>query len=135
MLPELRNDRLDMRERGAWFFAACPLPLRRTPLPGSRHLRRPTRVRHAPRLLLTGDHPMARIRPPADRTFRQKEPDSRLLTSERIANDLSNFQKSGGRIEVLGVTQVLKKLGEAGSAPDAPTPTPVRPGAGRRSSR
>ena len=31
---------------------------------------------------------MARIRPPADRTFRQKEPDSRLLTSERIANDL-----------------------------------------------
>jgi hypothetical protein len=78
---------------------------------------------------------MARIRPPADRTFRQKEPDSRLLTSERIANDLRTFQKSGGRIEVLGVTQVLKKLGEAGCAPDAPTPTPVRPGAGRRSSR
>ena len=77
---------------------------------------------------------MTRTRPPADRTFRQKEPDSRLLTSERIADDLRNFQKSGGRIEVLGVTQVLKKLDGTGSA-ETPTPAPVRPGSGRRSSR
>ena len=75
---------------------------------------------------------MARIRPPADRSCRQ--PDSRLLTSERIADDLRTFQKSGGRIEVLGVTQVLKKLGETAGEDTSP-PTPVRPGAGRRSSR
>lgn len=78
---------------------------------------------------------MTRSRAPADRTFRQKEPDSRSLTSERIANDLNNFQKSGGRIEVLGVTQVLKKLGETTASAEAPTPAPVRPGSGRRSSR
>jgi hypothetical protein len=78
---------------------------------------------------------MARTPPPADRTFRKKEPDSRLLTSERIANDLQAFQKSGGAIEVLGITQVLKKLGEAGTASDMPAPTPVRPGAGSRKSR
>jgi len=78
---------------------------------------------------------MARIRPPADQAFRHKEPDSRVLTSERIASDLSTFEKSGGRIEVLGVTQVLKKLGEPGAAPDVPLPAPVRPGSGRRNSR
>ncbi len=35
------------------------------------------------------------------------------MTSERIASDLENFRKSGGRIEVLGITQSLKKIGEA----------------------
>ena len=34
------------------------------------------------------------------------------MTSERIASDLENFRKSGGRIEVLGITQSLKKIGE-----------------------
>ena len=42
--------------------------------------------------------------------FRQKEPDRRLLTSERIADDIQSFQSSGGQIEVLGVTRVLTKL-------------------------
>lgn len=75
---------------------------------------------------------MSRARPPTDGTFRRKEPDSRALTSERIAHDLQNFQSAGGRIEVLGVTRVLKKLDEAGT-PDATTPQPVRPhGSARR---
>ncbi|WP_066097274.1 hypothetical protein [Xanthomonas massiliensis] len=34
------------------------------------------------------------------------------LTSERIAADLAAFRKSGGRIEVLGNTQALKKQDE-----------------------
>lgn len=34
------------------------------------------------------------------------------MTSERIASDMENFRKSGGRIEVLGITQSLKKIGE-----------------------
>lgn len=79
---------------------------------------------------------MTRTPPPADRTFRKKEPDSRLLTSERIADDLNAFQKSGGAIEVLGITQVLKKLGETGTGSGStPSPTPVRPGAGSRKAR
>ena len=76
---------------------------------------------------------MARTPPPADRTFRKKEPDSRMLTSERIADDLQAFEKSGGAIEVLGITQVLKKLGGTEAVSDAAAP--VRPGAGSRKSR
>jgi len=34
------------------------------------------------------------------------------MTSERIASDLEKFRKSGGHIEVLGITQSLKKIGE-----------------------
>ena len=71
---------------------------------------------------------MARTRPPVDKTFRRKEPDSRQLTSERIADDIDAFRKAGGRIEVLGVTQVLKKLEE----PETPSSTPARPPAGHR---
>ncbi|MCD9026664.1 hypothetical protein LDO26_00350 [Luteimonas sp. BDR2-5] len=32
------------------------------------------------------------------------------MTSDRIANDLADFRKSGGRIEVLGVTRTLTRL-------------------------
>jgi hypothetical protein len=71
---------------------------------------------------------MARTSPSVDKTFRRKEPDSKNLTSERIADDIDAFRKAGGRIEVLGVTQVLKKLEE----PVAPTATPTRPTAGHR---
>ena len=78
---------------------------------------------------------MTRTRPPADdRVFRRKEPESRVLTSERIAKDLRNFQSSGGRIEILGVTPVLKKLEPAGVS-DASSTTPARQstrGAARR---
>ncbi|MDR7098418.1 MULTISPECIES: hypothetical protein [Lysobacteraceae] len=58
-----------------------------------------------------------------------------MLTSERIADDLQAFEKSGGAIEVLGITQVLKKLGGTEAVSDAPTAAPVRPGAGSRKSR
>jgi hypothetical protein len=70
-------------------------------------------------------------RPTTDRTFRRKEADSKTLTSERIADDLQAFQSSGGRIEVLGVTRVLKKLDEAGTGTEVPT-LPVRPRGGTR---
>ena len=59
---------------------------------------------------------MTRARPTTDKTFRRKEPDSRILTSERIAHDLQTFESAGGRIEVLGVTRVLKKLDDAQAA-------------------
>lgn len=32
------------------------------------------------------------------------------LTSERISADLAAFRKSGGRVEVLGVTRMLTKI-------------------------
>lgn len=65
---------------------------------------------------------MTRALPPVDRTFRRKEPDSRLLTSQTIADHLEAFESSGGQIEVLGVTRVLKKL-EA-EQPDGPSALP-----------
>lgn len=34
------------------------------------------------------------------------------LTSDRISADLADFEKSGGHVEVLGVTRVLKKVDE-----------------------
>jgi hypothetical protein len=58
-----------------------------------------------------------------------------MLTSERIADDLQAFEKSGGAIEVLGITQVLKKLGGTEAVSDTPAAAPVRPGAGSRKSR
>lgn len=33
------------------------------------------------------------------------------IESDRISADIERFEKSGGRIEKLGTTQVLKKLG------------------------
>ena len=38
----------------------------------------------------------------------------RVLTSERISDDLAAFEDAGGRIEVLGTTRVLTKVDEAG---------------------
>lgn len=63
-------------------------------------------------------------RPPStDRTYRHKETDSRAMTSESIALHVKSFESAGGRIEVLGVTRVLKKLDDAEVA--AGTPLPV----------
>jgi hypothetical protein len=56
--------------------------------------------------------------------FRQKEPDRRALTSERIADDIEAFQSSGGHIEVLGVTRVLTKLDDAVDTHKAPSAQP-----------
>lgn len=76
---------------------------------------------------------MARQRSTTHKSFQSKENGPRALTSERIAHDLQAFQSSGGRIEMLSVTRVLKKLDEASiqavtteAAPDAtgqPQPT------------
>lgn len=37
---------------------------------------------------------------------------SGALTSERISDDLVAFERTGGRIEVLGTTRVLTKVAE-----------------------
>lgn len=63
-----------------------------------------------------------------------KRKDSDAVTSERIADDLAAFRKAGGRIEVLGVTQVLKNL--AGPTPVvAPAATAARPASKRKETR
>jgi hypothetical protein len=66
--------------------------------------------------------------PNTDRVFRRKDPDSRPLTSESIADHLQAFESSGGHIEVLGVTRVLKKLDDVAGTPPHPAPTPARRG-------
>ncbi len=55
-------------------------------------------------------NPKARIR----RTTRDVADGNtqRRLTSDRISADLADFEKAGGRVEVLGVTRVLKKVDE-----------------------
>lgn len=54
--------------------------------------------------------PSARKPTPAPR----KPVESRTVTSEDIATHLAAFAAAGGKVEVLGVTRVLKRLdGEA----------------------
>jgi len=68
----------------------------------------------------------------ASSLFTRKETSSnRGMTSERIAADLAEFQRTGGKVEVLGVTHVLKNLDDA---PSAPGSVPARPSAGHRRS-
>ena len=61
---------------------------------------------------------MANPKPDAKARIRRSTRDGadggaqRRLTSDRISADLADFQKAGGQVEVLGVTRVLKKLGE-----------------------
>jgi len=57
-----------------------------------------------------------------DRAFSsRKSGQSSGLTHERIAADLDAFRKSGGKIEVLGVTQALKKIApDDGASPPRP---------------
>ena len=48
------------------------------------------------------------------------------MTHERIAADLDAFRKSGGRIEVLGVTRTLQRIDPAlETAPAKPAPAPA----------
>lgn len=42
--------------------------------------------------------------------FRGTKPDARNLTSEQIADHLAAFERSGGKVEVLGVTRTLKHV-------------------------
>ncbi|QIL19244.1 hypothetical protein [Thermomonas sp. HDW16] len=65
--------------------------------------------------------------PPSKTThlFASRKPvDRNALTHERIASDLEAFRKAGGKIEVLGVTRTLKKIGP--DADDAPPPAPAK---------
>ena len=48
-----------------------------------------------------------------------------LVTHERVAADIEAFRKAGGKIEVLGVTRSLKKIGP--DADDAPPSSPAKP--------
>lgn len=48
--------------------------------------------------------------------FRKAADQSKDVTSERIADHLAAFHAAGGTIEVLGVTPVLKRLGDASPA-------------------
>lgn len=64
--------------------------------------------------------------------FRGSKPDARNLTSEQIADHLAAFQRSGGKVEVLGVTRTLKHVlpltpdAVAAPAPVAAAPAPSR---------
>ena len=53
--------------------------------------------------------------------FSPRKPTERnAITHERIAADLEAFYKSGGEIEVLGVTRSLTKIDGGEAAPPAP---------------
>ena len=41
----------------------------------------------------------------------RKPPDRNGLTHERLAADLEAFHRAGGRIEVLGITRALRRIG------------------------
>ncbi|MEZ0469719.1 hypothetical protein [Luteimonas salinilitoris] len=54
-------------------------------------------------------------RPTRARQGRNEAGSDKRLTSERISADLAAFRKSGGRVEVLGVTRTLTKIDGSGS--------------------
>ena len=58
--------------------------------------------------------------------FGGRKPNDRgaSVTSARIADDLAEFRKSGGRIEVLGVTRTLMKVGVEPAPPAKPVDAP-----------
>ncbi|MFC0679664.1 hypothetical protein ACFFGH_17640 [Lysobacter korlensis] len=59
--------------------------------------------------------------------FRGNKPDARNLTSEQIADHLAAFQRSGGKVEVLGITRTLKHvLPVAAEAVPAAAPAPAK---------
>jgi hypothetical protein len=55
----------------------------------------------------------------------RKPSDSRTVTSEDIATHLDAFAAAGGKVEVLGVTRVLKHIDEATVSATSP-PLPRR---------
>ena len=59
----------------------------------------------------------------------RKAGDRAPLTHETIAEDIKAFRKAGGRIEVLGTTRALRRIGNDADAPvisEPATPTPAR---------
>ncbi len=65
----------------------------------------------------------------ADRAFPRKSKTHPVLTHERIAADMADFRKAGGRIEVLGVTRTLTKAhaDDASSPSRQQDPAPTKP--------
>ncbi|AXA83870.1 hypothetical protein DCD74_03460 [Lysobacter oculi] len=61
----------------------------------------------------------------------RKASDRSPMTHEVIAADLEAFRKSGGKIEVLGVTRTLQRIGADANADEAPS-APARPGVTRK---
>lgn len=53
------------------------------------------------------------------RSSSRKADGANALTSERIADDLAAFRKSGGKIEVLGNTKVFQSMGPMAAASKA----------------
>lgn len=52
------------------------------------------------------------------------------VTHESLSADIAAFRKAGGRIEVLGVTRSLQRIGREGEEPSLPAPiqpSPARP--------
>lgn len=62
--------------------------------------------------------------------FRGSKPDARNLTSEQIADHLAAFERSGGKVEVLGVTRTLKHLTPVAPEPAAPVAKKKKPTTG-----
>lgn len=63
------------------------------------------------------------------RLFAPRKPrEGATLTHESIAADLETFRKSGGHIEVLGVTRTLQRIDPPGEASPhhSPDPSPSR---------
>lgn len=54
------------------------------------------------------------------------------LTREHLAADLEDFQRAGGRIEVLGVTRSLHRINADADASPAPAPPKATPSNPRR---
>lgn len=63
--------------------------------------------------------------------FSTRKPNERSpLTHERVAEDIEAFRKGGGKIEVLGVTRTLLRVG---TEPGDPAPSmPAKSAPGRR---
>ena len=56
----------------------------------------------------------------------RKAKEAPTVTSERISADIEAFRKTGGQIEVLGVTRSLQRIGpdaDASAPPAFPAPT------------
>ena len=61
----------------------------------------------------------------------RKSSDRSPMTHEVIAADLEAFRRAGGKIEVLGVTRTLQRIGTDVNADEAPS-SPARPGVTRK---
>lgn len=66
--------------------------------------------------------------------FGSRKPGDRAagVTSESISADLDAFQDGGGRIEVLGTTRTLSRIGQPADEPAPPPAPPAKPPRGRR---